>query len=85
MLKLDVGGVTRFSLVGGGVMVNVPVLEVIIPVPDVELRGPVDKGKKIVLVVVAESGLAFEVAEEPRALVKTELENVDIDCVGPAL
>ena len=84
VLKLDMGGVTRVPLVGGGLMINVTVLEVMIPVPDVELRDPVDEENKFVVLVVAESGLAFGVAEEPRALVRTEPDNEEIDCVGPA-
>ena len=85
VLKLDGGSVTRVPLVGGGVITNVTVLEVTIPVPDDELRGPVDKEIGLVEVVVVGSGLAFVVAEEPGALVKTEPENVDIDCVGSEL
>ena len=81
VLKLDVGSVTRDPLVGGGVILDVTVLEVTIPVPDVEVRSPVDKEPEYVVVIV-ESGLAFDVAEEAGALLTTEPENVDIDCVG---
>ena len=83
VLKLEGGSVTRVLLVGGGVITNVTVLEVTIPVPDDELRGPVEKDIGFVEAVVVGSGLAFEVAKEPEALVKTEPENADVDCVGP--
>ena len=85
MLKLDVGRVTKVALVGGGVVVYVLVLEFTVAVPDIELRSPVDEEMEPVVVVVVESALAFEVGDEPMLLVDTELENVDIDCVGPAL
>ncbi len=83
VLKLEGGSVARVPLVGGGVITNVTVLEVSIPVPDDELRGPMEKEIGFVEVVVVGSGLAFEVAEEPGALVKTKPENADVDCVGP--
>ena len=82
VLKLDVGSVTGVPLVGGGVILNVTVLEVNIPVPDVELRSPVNKESEYVVVVDVESELAFDVAEDAGALLTTEPENVDIDCVG---
>ena len=85
MLKLVVGRVTRVPLVDGGVVINVLVLEVTVAVPDIELRIPVDEDMEPVVVVAVESALGFEVGEEPGPLVETEPENVDIDCVGPAL
>ena len=85
MLKLDVGRVPRVPLVDGGVVIYVLVLEVTVAVPDIELRIPVDEEMEPVVVVVVESALAFEVGEEPGPLVEIEPENVDIDCMGPAL
>ena len=63
-------------------ILNVVVLEVTMPVPDVEPRSPVDEETEYVVVVVVESGLAFDVAEEAGVLLTTEPENVDIGCVG---
>ena len=81
VLKLDMGSATKVPLVGGGVILNVTVLEVTVPVLDVELRSPVDEETEYVVVVV-ESGLASDVAKEAGVLLIKEPEIVDLDCVG---
>ena len=63
-------------------ILNVTVLEVTIPGPDVELRSPVDRETEYVVVEVVGSGPTIDVAEEAGALLTTKPENVDIDCVG---
>ena len=82
VLKLDVGSVTWFPLVGGGVMTGVTLLEITVAVPDVELEGAVVKEDAVGVTVVSVPNIELGGIEDE------EIEFVlvvIIDCVGAGL